>query len=158
METQSMLPTFHSIRSQRKPNYLWWWLVYQGFFIVATAGIVIMLIHMKDEKYGLLSYLKNYIFRLLITLFVAIYIGFVSLLIYFFLNVLSLFSFLKKNRKGKTKTKSRPIIATSQINLMEDAKAQSTTSSSGSLQMIPVSIEGSAEGGKENSKFFIIHV
>lgn len=119
-----------------------------------------MLIHMRDEKYGLLSYLKNYLFRMLITAFVAIYVGFVSLLIYFFLSILSLYSFLKKNRRGKTKIKGRPIIATSQINLTEDAKAHSISSSSGSLQMIPVNLsgEGSGDGTKENSKFYIIHV
>jgi hypothetical protein len=143
---------------QWKPNYLWWWLIYQAVFIIATAGIVILFIRLKDEKFGILSYLKNYLMRVLITLFVTINLVFVLLLIYFWLNILSLYKFLKKGNRKKVKE----IVAESRVNLTSDMKAQSIAGSNGAIQLIPLNMkqnENSDESGlKENSKFFIIHV
>lgn len=113
---------------------------------------------MKDEKYGLLSYLKNYLLRILITLFVSIYLIFVFLLIYFWLGILSLHSFLKK----KNRKKSKAIVAESRINLTEDMKAQGIAANSGSIQLIPLSMYQSGSSAedapKEPGKFFILHV
>lgn len=141
---------------QRKPNYLWWWLIYQGVFIIATAGIVIIFIRVKDEKYGLLSYLKNYLLRILITLFASIYLIFVLLLVYFWLNVLSLYNHLKKSNQRN----ARQVSGESRLNLTEDLKTQSLEGSSGAIQLIPLTMSGvdGESGLKENRKFFILHV
>lgn len=115
-----------------------------------------MFIRVKDEKYGLLSYLKNYLLRILITLFLATYLIYVLLLIYFWLNVLSLYTHLKKDNHRK----ARQISAESRVNLTEDMKAQNIVASSGSVQLIPLtlsSVEGEI-GAKESGKFFILHV
>ncbi|CRK86203.1 CLUMA_CG000359, isoform A [Clunio marinus] len=119
----------------RKPSYLWWWLIYQGVFILVTAGIVILFIYMKDEKYGFLSYLKNYFIRLLITIFLIIYISFVVLVIYFWLAVLSLHTYLKKH-----KVKAKTSVAESQVDLTKDIRTDNMSTSSNSIQMIPINI------------------
>lgn len=148
---------------QRKPNYLWWWLIYQGVFVIVTAGIVIVFIRIRDERYGLLSYLKNYLLKLLITLFISIYLSFVLLLIYFWLSVLSLYTFLRKYNQRKAKQ----IVTESHLNLTENMKAQGIAGSSGSIQLIPLNMvqSGSTQSGpdgenavKESGKFFILHV
>lgn len=142
---------------QRKPNYLSWWLIYQGAFIVVTAGIVILVVRMKDERFGLLSYLKNYVLKIIITLFVSIYLIFLLLLLYFFLSILSLRNHLRKGNERK----SRQISAASRVNLTEEIKVQGFAGSA-PIQMIPLSLfnqtADSGNNSKESGKYFILHV
>lgn len=83
---------------------------------------------------------------------------FVLFLIYFWLNILSLYKFLKKgNRK-----KAIDIAAESKVELTSDMKTQSIASSTGSIQLIPMNVvqNGNSDGNglNENAKFFILHV
>lgn len=115
---------------------------------------MILFIRLKDEKHGLLSYLKNYILKIVITVFIGIFLFFVVLSIYFWLSVLSLLTHL---RKGNQK-KARELSAGNNVNLSEDLKAQSSQP----VQLIPLRMMQSAESGEnvltENAKFFILHV
>lgn len=118
-----------------------------------------MFIRMKDEKYGLLSYLKNYLMRILITTFVLIYVGFICILVYFWLNILSLHSHLKKYNQKK----AREIITESNTILTEDMKAQAVNGSSGSIKLIPLNmfrsgVVDSENNAREAGKFYILHV
>lgn len=113
---------------------------------------------MREERFGLLSYLKNYVLRIVITLFVSIYLIFILLLLYFSLNILSLRNLLRK----ESQRKSRQISNESRVNLTEEIKVQGFAGSSASIQMIPLSLfNQTADGGnnlKENGKYFILHV
>lgn len=119
--------------------------------------MVILFIRMKDEKYGLLSYLKNYFIKILITLFIAIYLFFCLLLLYFWLSVLSLFNHIKKYNQKR----AREIVTESRINLTGDLKAQNIATTSG-IQLIPLNLfetgTSGESGARENGKFFILHV
>jgi hypothetical protein len=84
---------------QRKPGYLLWWLIYQVFFILVSAGILAIFISIRDERYGLISYFKNYFFKILVTTFIIINAVYILLLIYFTLSILSLYSVLKRDKK-----------------------------------------------------------
>lgn len=143
---------------KRKPNFLWWWLIYQAVFVVVSAGIVVLIVRMRDERFGLLSYLKNYVLRIIITLFVSTYLIFVLLSLYFMLNVLSLRSHLKKGNQRKLRQQTTD----SRANLKEEIKVQGLSGSSASIQMIPVSLFNSTadaeNNSKENGKYFILHV
>lgn len=72
--------------------------------------------------------------------------------------MLSLYNHLKKNNQRK----ARQITAESRLNLTEEMKAQSIVASSGSIQLIPLTMSPSGVDGesslKENGKFFILHV
>jgi len=150
--------------SQRKPNYLWWWLIYNALFMIITAGASIILFRIKDERYGLLSYFTNLLCQVVVTLFIAIYLLFVLLLLYFWMCIVSLYNELRKNNR----TNARQITAESQVNIAstsnEDNKRRkrSSNSSSGSqVQVIPLNSILSAGGemeGKANSKFFIVQM
>lgn len=145
-------------------------------FVIATAGIVIVFVRMRDEKYGLLSYLRNYLLRTIIIAFVLIYLSFVLLSVYFWLSVLSLYTSLRKqNRAGarqlvenSTSKQALKTVSESRTNLTEDMKMQNLAGSSGSIQLIPLTMlqggsemlqgEGSEGLAKANGKFFILHV
>jgi hypothetical protein len=163
---------------QRKPNQLLWWLIYQILFIVATAGIVILLITIKDERYGLLSYIKNYVLNTLVLSFVIIFITFATLLIYFWLMILSLRTSLVKFNQRNSKRLSQ--------NQFNEIKPQTTFPTSNTisrgenpLRLIPIdmansqsmmSILGDTENNNNNSnnnnenevprtaRFYILHV
>lgn len=141
-----------------KPNYLLWWLIYQAVFIVASVGIMILIVKMKDERFGLLTYLKNYLLRIVITLFVSIFLIFVLLLLYFFPNVLSLRNHLRKENQRK----ALQIAGDSRANLTEEMKVQGFAEKSTPMQMIPLRLLNQttdvANNLKENGKFFILHV
>jgi hypothetical protein len=123
-----------------------------------TAGIIVYFIQLKDEKFGFLSYIKNYFMRIIVSVFVSIYLIFVLLSIYFLLVILSLHKFLREgNRK-----KMREIGAESRLNL-NDLKTGNVAGSSGSIQLIPLTIPAMNSGSDEissslNGKFFILHV
>lgn len=140
--------------SQKKPNYLFWWLIYQGVFIIASSGIVILFIRLKDERHGLLSYFKNYLVQIVITTFIAIFIFSVVLLIYFWLSVLSLLSYLKKDNRKK--------IGELSMTNREDLPENFKTLSSSQAQLIPLKMmqSSNSEGNalNENGKFFILHL
>lgn len=84
---------------QRKPGYLLWWLIYQIFFIIISAGVLAIFVSIRDERYGLISYFKNYFFKSLVSAFLIINAVFILLLIYFWLSILSLHRVLKRDRK-----------------------------------------------------------
>ena len=157
MTIDQVLPEIIFFFSQRRPNYFWWWLIYQGFFIVATAGIVIVFIRIRDDNSGLLSYLKNYLLRYLIMIFIAVFLSFIFLLIYFWLNVLSLYSQLRKEIQKKILAESNE----NRENLSEEIKFQNFTSSATTIQMIPLNLHGVENGQnsvKRNGKYFVVHV
>lgn len=122
-----------------------------------------MFISLKDERYGLLSYLKNYFLRIFIIIFTLIFLTFVSLVLYFWLSVLSLYSFLRKGKREVKKIEAKAEVVTeSRSNLIENMKSQSISESTNSVQMIPINmVQQGADGEniiKENGKFFILHV
>jgi predicted membrane protein len=137
---------------QRKSGYLWWWLTYQIFFIIVSAGIVVIFITIRDEKYGLLSYFKNYFFKILVTTFISIYFTFAALLIYFWLVVLSLHSQVKKDKSRS----NGALVVDSSGNVTESSSEQNVASSSSSVQMIPLNLGGKEL--KDNGKIFIIRL
>lgn len=163
---------FEIFALQRKPNQLLWWLIYQILFIVATAGIVILLITIKDERYGLLSYIKNYVLNTLVLSFVIVFITFVTLLIYFWLMVLSLRTSLVKFNQKNSKRLSQ-----NQFDV-DEMKPQTTLSTStnnngreNSLRLIPIDVANSQSmmsilgennnninGNENGTRFFILHV
>lgn len=113
--------------------------------------MIVIFIQMEDEKYGLLSYLKNYLFRFLVSIFVVIYAGFVALLIYFWTNILSLHSELKKTKLKK----HRQLINESQTQLTENQLA----AASSSIRLVPLELGSSNLADTERGgKYFILHV
>lgn len=141
---------------QWKPKYLLWWLIYQGVFIFVTAGIVVLFFGLKNEKFGFLSLFNNYLTKILITLFVSIYLMFLLLLIYFWFNVLSLMKFLKKGNTNKS------LEGEHRVDLTSDLGTQGFSSNAAPIQLLPLSLNQNLNldenGAKENSKFFVLHV
>ena len=91
---------------KRKPGYLLWWLIYQVLFLLVSAGIVAIFVSIRDERFGLISYFKNYFFKILVTTFIVINLTYVSLLIYFWISVLSLHRVLKREKSSRMKNSS----------------------------------------------------
>jgi hypothetical protein len=153
---------------QRKPNQLLWWLIYQILFVLATAGMSILLITIKDERYGLLSYIKNYVLNTLVLSFVIIFVTFVTLLIYFWLMILSLRTSLVKFNQRNSKRLSQ--------NQFDETKPQTTfpfRENRHPLRLIPIDVANSQsmmtilgenneanneQDGRQVGRFFILHV
>lgn len=142
---------------QKTPNYLWWWLIYQGVFIAATAVVVIVLVQIRDETFGFLTHLKNYVLQIVVTAFIVVSLVYFLLLIYFWFNVLSLYIFL---RKEILKKKENRASTDSRLNLTGDIDAASLAVNKGSVQLIPINLQpqGGESEGRENGKFFILYV
>jgi uncharacterized membrane protein len=137
---------------QWKPNYILWWLIYQLVFVFATARIVMFFIRLKDEKFGILSYIRNFVTRTVVRFFVTIFLVFIILLIYFWPNVISLHSQLKKEQKRRKRQTT--------VGLNGDVNMQCNVSSFGNVQMVSFDIPQSLSEnfGKKSSKFFVLHV
>ncbi|CAG9800838.1 unnamed protein product [Chironomus riparius] len=161
----------------RKPGYLSWWLTYQILFIIISAGIVVIFVTIKDERYGLISYFKNFFFKILIIAFVVIYLTFVALLIYFWISVLSLHTYLKREKKRRKDSSGAIFVDSTAGILNENFQGDSNNNNNGddnnnnnnasssnelaprrsnSIQMIPITL--SKRDMKDNGKIFIIRV
>lgn len=138
-----------------------------------------MLITIKDERFGLVAYIKNYVLNSLILAFILIYVGFVTLLAYFWLTVLSLHTSLRKfnQQKGRAAAgNGRILLAQSQNHTatsLAEANAATTIDvmtneqRTNSMRLIPIEVVNgpliaSMLNNNNNestpSKFFILHV
>jgi hypothetical protein len=135
---------------QWKPNYLLWWLLYQIIFIIATGRIIVFFIRLKEEKYGILSYIRNFVTRTIVRFFVTTFLLFVILLIYFWPNMISLFVHLKKV-KNKKKTATVGVNGDANVNV----------STFGNVQMLQLEVprNSSIESqDRREPKIFILQV
>lgn len=132
---------------QWKPNYLLWWLLYQIIFIIVTGRIIVFFIRLKEEKYGILSYIRNFVTRTVVRFFVSIFLVFVVLLIYFWPSMISLYVHLKKVKRKKAPTSGGDV--------------QCSVSNFGNSQMISFDIPNNTSIERLNnngSKIFILQV
>lgn len=129
----------------------------------------------RDERYGLISYFKNFFFKTLVIAFVSIYFIFVGLLIYFWISVLSLHTNLKRAKNRGKHSNGAFVVenasgilneglqddnnnndASSGNNIPTTSTADHAARNSNSIQMIPISL--SKKDMKDNGKIFIIRV
>lgn len=114
---------------QRKPGYLLWWIIYQVFFLIVSAGIVAIFVSIRDERFGLISYFKNYFFKILVTTFIVINLTYVSMLIYFWISVLSLLRVLKREKSRRMKNSSTAFFVESSSGNLAAASNEGTSRS-----------------------------
>lgn len=117
---------------------------------------MIVLVQIRDETFGFLTHLKNYVLQIVITAFILISLLYFLLLIYFWFSVLSLYIFL---RKQIIKAKKNGSSTDSRINLT-DIEASGLAVNKGSMQLIPINLhpQGGEGESRENGKFFILYV